>query len=57
MGVTTVAQRVKDLEVLQLGHRSQLQFRVSPWTTNFYMPQVQLKKEKNKKQPQYAKMP
>ena len=48
MGVTTVAQWVKDLALLQLQHRSQLWLGFDPWPGNFHIPQVWLKKRKKK---------
>ena len=35
-----MAQWVKDLVLLQLWYRSQLQLRFSPWPGNFHMPQA-----------------
>lgn len=43
-----VAQWVKELALLQLCHRLQLQLRFNPWTGNFHMPWMQPKKKKKK---------
>ena len=43
------AQWVKDLTLLQLWHRSQLQFVFCPWPRNSHMPWVQPEKKKERK--------
>ena len=45
-----MVQWCKDLVLLQLWHRSQLQLRFDPWPGNFHMLWVQLKKKKTNKQ-------
>ena len=54
-GVPTVAQWVKDVVLLQLWYRSQLQLGFDPWPVNFHMVQGAAswkrktkKREKNK---------
>ena len=49
LGVVVVAQRVKDLALLHLWYRLQLQLEFSSWSENFHMPQVWPKQEKKKK--------
>ena len=44
-----MAWQVKDPVLLQLGCRSQLQLGFNPWSGNFHVPQMQLKKEQKKK--------
>lgn len=44
------AQWIKDLVLLQLWHRLQLQLGFNPQPGNFHVPQVQPRKKKNKKQ-------
>ena len=46
MGVPAVAQRVKDLALLQLWHRLQLWLRFDPRPRNFHMPRTRPKKLK-----------
>ena len=41
-----LARWVKDLALLQLCHRSQLQLRFDPWPVNFQMLRVWSKKKK-----------
>ena len=48
--VPAVAQWVKDLVLPQLWYRLQLQLGFNPLPGKFYMPQVQPKKKKKKKQ-------
>ena len=48
-GVPAVPPWVKDLVLLQLWHRLQLQLRFDPWPGKFHIPiLVQPKKEKNR---------
>ena len=44
-----MAQWVKDPELPQLWHRSQLWLRFDPWPGNFHMPWVQPEKKKKEK--------
>lgn len=44
-----MAWQVKDPVLLQLGCRSQLQLGFNPWSGNFHVLQMQLKKEQKKK--------
>ena len=48
--VPTVAQWVKDLMLLQLRYRSQLQLGFHPWPKSFHVPRVQQKTTQNLKQ-------
>ena len=50
-----MVQRVKDLVLLQLWHRSQLQFRFNPWPENYHMPRVWLKKQKREREREPSK--
>ena len=45
IGVPTVTQGVKDLALLQLWHRAQLQLGSDHWPRSFHMPQMQPKKK------------
>ena len=45
-----LVQWVKDLTLPQLWHKLQLQLRFYPWSGNFQMPGVGLKKKKKKNQ-------
>ena len=45
LGVPTVTQWVKDLALLQLWHRLQLQLGFHLWTGNLHMPRVPKKKK------------
>lgn len=47
--IPSPAQWVKDPALTQLWHRLQMRLRFGPWPCNFHMPQVQVKKEKEKK--------
>lgn len=49
MGSSLAAQRVKDLALLELWHRLQLQHDFDPWPSNFHLPRVWAKKERGKK--------
>ena len=44
LGVPAVAQWVKDLALLQLWYKLQLQLCFDPWPGNFHMPWMQPKK-------------
>ena len=46
------AQWVKNPALLQLWHRSQLQPKSNPWSGNFHVPQVWLKKKKREREKQ-----
>ena len=48
LGVSAVAQWVKDLTFWQLWYRLQLWLGLSPWPGNFHMLQVSPNKEKKK---------
>ena len=50
MGVSSVAQWVKDPALLQLWCRLQLQLQLDTWPKDFHMPQVWQKKKKKKEQ-------
>ena len=52
-GVPTVVQWVKDLVLLQLWLRLQLQLGFDPWPRNFHMPLVQPRKRKKKSYDQW----
>ena len=45
-----MAEWVKDLELLQLWHRSKLWLGFDPWPRNFHVPWVQPKKKEKKKE-------
>ena len=44
-----LVQWIKNLELLQLWHRSHLWLGFDPWPRNFHVPRRQLKKKKNNK--------